>query len=162
MFPPGRFLFSKKGWGLILLGLAVFGGGWLFSQGRSTDGRRLPSFFPEAAKSLSVPETPGTGRSEMKGWKLAPFWLPLVHRGQPTLAEIRVALQVAAPFSPDEEPASLRALRETVWGVLRTPEENPFQSAGRNRMQETLTVRLNENIFQGTLKGVSLEILPWS
>jgi hypothetical protein len=98
----------------------------------------------------------------MKGWKLAPFWLPLVHQGQPTLAEIRVALQVAAPFSPDEGPTSLRALRETVWSVLRAPEENLFQSGGRNRMQATLTVRLNGNIFQGTLKEVSLEIQPCS
>jgi hypothetical protein len=129
---PGRFFFSKKGGGLILLALTVFGGGWLYSQGRSGDGR------------------------------LTPFWLPLVHQGQPTLAEIRVALQVAAPFSPDEGPTGLRALRETVWSVLRAPEENLFQSGGRNRMQETLTVRLNEYIFQGTLKGVSLEIQPWS
>ncbi len=159
---PGRFFFSKKGGGLILLALTVFGGAWLYSQGRSGDGRRTPFFFTKAANPLPVRELPGTGLSAMKGWKLAPFWLPLVHQGQPTLAEIRVALQVAAPFSPDEGPTSLRALRETVWSVLRAPEEDLFQSGGRNRMQETLTVRLNERIFQGTLKEVSLEIQPWS
>ena len=159
---PGRFFFSKKGWGLILLALTVCGGGWLYSQGRSGDGRLTPFFFTKAANPLPAREIPGTGLSALKGWKLAPFWLPLVHQGQPTLAEIRVALQVAAPFSPDEGPTSQRALREMVWSVLRSPEENLFQSGGRNRMQEKLTVRLNENIFQGTLKGVSLEILPWS
>lgn len=159
---PGRFFFSKKGGGLILLALTVFGGAWLYSQGWSGDGRRTPLFFTKATNPLPVRELPGTGLSAMKGWKLAPFWLPLVHQGQPTLAEIRVALQVAAPFSPDEGPTSLRALRETVWSVLRAPEEDLFQSGGRNRMQETLTVRLNETIFQGTLKEVSLEIQPWS
>jgi len=159
---PGRLFFSKKGWGLILLALTVFGGGWLYSQGRSGDGRLTLFFFTKAATPLAVREIPGTGLRAMKGWKLAPFWLPLVYQGQPTLVEIRVALQVAAPFSPDEGPTSLRALRETIWSVLWAPEENLFQSGGRNRMQETLTVRLNENIFQGTLKGVSLEIQPWS
>jgi hypothetical protein len=159
---PGRFLFSKKGGGLILLALTVFGGAWLYSQGRSGDGRPTPVSFTKAANPLPVRELPGTGLGAMKGWKLAPFWLPLVHQGQPTLAEIRVALQLAAPFSPDEGPTSLRALRETVWSVLRAPEEDLFQSGGRNRMQETLTVRLNESIFQGTLKEVSLEIQPWS
>lgn len=158
----GRFLFSKKGGGLILLGLIVFGGGWRYSQGWSGDGRLTPFFSSKAANALPVREIPGTAPKEMKGWKLAPFWLPLVHQGQPTLAEIRVALQVAAPFSPDEGPTSLRELRETVWRVLRVPEENLLQAAGRNRMQATLTIRLNENIFQGTLKGVSLEILPCS
>jgi hypothetical protein len=162
MSRPVRFFFSRKGWGLILLALTAFGGGLLYSQGRSGDGRLTPFFFTKVANPLPAREIPGTGLKEMKGWKLAPFWLPLVHQGQPTLAEIRVALQVAAPFSPDEGPTSLKALRETVWSVLRAPEEDLFQSGGRNRMQETLTVRLNENIFQGTLKGISLEILPCS
>ena len=43
---PGRFFFSKKGGGLILLALTVFGGGWLYSQGRSGDGRLTPFFSP--------------------------------------------------------------------------------------------------------------------
>ena len=159
---PGRFFLSKKGWGLILLALTVFGGGWLCSQGRSGDGRLTPFFFTKVANPLPVRELPRTGLREMKGWKLTPFWLPLVHQGQPILAEIRVALQIAAPFSPGEGPTSLRILRETVWSVLRAPEENLFLSTGRNRMQEALTLRLNENIFQGTLKEVSLEIQPWS
>jgi hypothetical protein len=159
---PGRFSFSKKGGGLILLALTVLGGGWLYSQGRSAAGRLAPFSFTKVANPLPAREIPGNGLREMKGWRLAPFWLPLVHQGQPTLAEIRVSLQLAAPFSPDEGPASLSALRETVWSVLRTPEGNLFQSGGRNRMQETLTVRLNENIFQGTLKAVSLEIQPCS
>jgi hypothetical protein len=159
---PGRFFFSKKGWGLILLALTVCGGGLLFSQGRSGDGWLTSFFSTKAAHPLPARELPGTGLSAMKGWKLAPFWLSLVHQGQPTLAEIRVALQIAAPFSPDEGPTSLRELRETVWSVLRAPEDILFQPGGRNRLQETLTVRLNEKIFQGTLKGVALEILPWS
>ena len=159
---PGRLFFSKRGWVLILLGLIVFGGGWLYSQGLSEGGWPIPFFFTKTANPLPAREIAGTGPKEMKGWKLTPFWLPLVHQGQPTLAEIRVALQVAAPFSPDEGPARLRELRETVWSVLRAPEENLFQSAGRARVEETLTVRLNENLFQGTLKGVALEILPCS
>jgi hypothetical protein len=159
---PGRFFSSKKGWGLILLALTVCGGGLLFSQGRSGNGGQTSFLFTKAGQPLPAREIPGTGLSALKGWKLAPFWLSLVHQGQPTLAEIRVALQIAAPFSPDEGPIRLRELRETVWSVLRAPEETLFQPGGRNRMQETLTVRLNEKIFQGTLKGVTLEILPWS
>ena len=158
----GRFLFSKKRVGLILLALTVCAGGLVCSQGQSGAGRLTSFFFTKAATPLPAREIPEPGPKEMKGWKLAPFWLSLVHQGQPTLAEIRVALQVAAPFSPDEGPIRLRELRETVWSVLRAPEDTLFQPGGRNRMQETLTVRLNENIFQGTLKGVRLEILPWS
>jgi hypothetical protein len=159
---PGRFFFSKKGWGLILLSLIVFGGGILYRQGWSGNGRLTPNHFTKAAQPSTAREIPGTGQKEMKGWKLAPFWLPLVHQGQSTLTEIRVALQVAAPFSPDEGPTSLRALREAVWTGLRVPEADLLHAGGRNRMQETLAARLNEAIFQGTLKGVSLEIRPWS
>jgi flagellar basal body-associated protein FliL len=158
----GQLLFSKKGGVLVLLALIICGGGWLFSQERSGGGGLTPYLFAKAASPLPAREIPGSGPKETKGWKLAPFWVPLVHQEQPTLTEIRVALQVAAPFSPDEGTASQRTLRETVWSVLRAPEENLLQAAGKNRLQENLTVRLNENIFQGTLKGVLLEILPWS
>ncbi len=134
-----RFFFSKKGWGLILLALTICGGWLLSSQGRPGDDRLTAFLFTKAATPLPVREIPGTGRREMKGWKLTPFWLSLVHQGQPTLAEIRVALQLAAPFSPDEGSIRLRELRETVWSVIQAPEATLLQPGGRNRMEETLT-----------------------
>lgn len=123
----------------------------------------LRSYFnTPGPKPAAGRETAGTGNREMPGWKLAPFWVPGVDRGQPFLAEIRVALQVAAPFSPDEGPTARRALRETVWSVLEAPRENLLHPGGKDRLQEALAARLNERIFQGTLKGVDLEIRPLS
>lgn len=158
----GRVYSFKKGWVLILLALTVLGGGWIYSQGRSGEGGLRSYFYTPAPKPAAGRETAGTGNKEMKGRQLAPFWVPGVNQGQPFLAEIRVALQVAAPFSPDEGPTARRALRETVWSVLEVPRENLLDPGGKDRLQEALTARLNERIFQGTLKGVDLEIQPLS
>lgn len=158
----GPVYISKKGWGLILLALILLGGGWSYSQGLSGDGSWRSYFYTPAPKPASSRETAGTVKKEMKGWKLDPFLAPGVDQGQPFLAEIRVALQLAAPFSPDESPTARRTLRETVWSVLEVPRENLLRPGGKDRLQEALTARLNERIFQGTLKGVDLEIRPLS
>lgn len=154
-------LSGKKGW--VLITLVTAGLFWGIFRGEGFGPHRL--FTDPAPRAGGDPVSRGAEGPPppvTREWKLTPFWLPLEQKAGITLTRIIVALQLSPSFAPDPDESALVKLRGAVWEVLETGRAYPLSPAVRDQMQQTLAAKLNEEIFQGTLKGVRLEVVPLS